>query len=56
MQGTVRKMSGAVADRFALKERGYLREGYFADLTVFNEDELKAAIPDKEQSFGIEKA
>jgi dihydroorotase len=27
-------MSHAVADCFSIKERGYIREGYFADLVV----------------------
>jgi dihydroorotase len=30
----VEKMSHAVADCFQIKERGYIREGYFADLVV----------------------
>ena len=55
MGKTVRRMTGAIADRFQLKDRGYLREGYFADLTVFDEDALKNAVPDQERSFGIEK-
>ena len=52
---TVRKMTGAVADRFQLPERGYLKPGYYADVTVFNEAAIKAATPDQERSFGIEK-
>ena len=52
-ENTVRRMSGAVADRFSLHERGYIRPGYFADLTVFSEEELKNAIPDQQKSFGI---
>lgn len=55
MPNTVRKMTGAVADRFAIKERGYIRPGYFADLTVFNESVLRDSQPDQEHSFGIEK-
>ncbi len=55
MEKTVRRMTGAAADRFHLRERGYLREGYYADVTVFDEEALKAAIPDQEKSFGIEK-
>jgi N-acyl-D-amino-acid deacylase len=55
MPNTIRRMTGAIADRFMLPERGYLKEGYFADLTVFNEDEIKKAVPDQERSFGIEK-
>ena len=55
MEHTIRRMSGAVADRFGLRERGYIRPGYFADLTVFCEEELKEAIPDQTKSFGIRK-
>jgi N-acyl-D-amino-acid deacylase len=53
MPNTVRKMTGATADRFCLDKRGYLKEGYYADLTVFDEAELKAAIPDQPKAFGI---
>ena len=55
MPSTIRRMTGAIADRFMLPERGYLKEGYFADLTVFDEDEIRRAVPDRESSFGIEK-
>ena len=52
---TIRRMTGATADRFMLQDRGYLKEGYYADLTVFDEDALKNGVPDQEKSFGIEK-
>lgn len=52
---TVRKMTGAVADRFSIAERGYVKPGYFADLTVFDEDVLKSTTPDQSKSFGIER-
>ena len=55
MPNTVRRMTGAWADRFMLPERGYLKEGYYADLTVFDEEALKNGTPDREDSFGIEK-
>lgn len=55
MPGTVRKMTGAVVDRFSLPERGYIREGYYADLTVFDEKELSEATPDQQKPFGIKK-
>ena len=55
MQNTVRKMTGAVADRFSLKNRGYIKPGYFADLTVFDERKLRDGQPGLEKSFGIEK-
>jgi dihydroorotase/N-acyl-D-amino-acid deacylase len=32
----IRKMTSSVADRLRIKERGLLREGYFADVVVFD--------------------
>jgi dihydroorotase len=32
----VEKMCHGPADRFQISERGYLREGYFADLAIVN--------------------
>ncbi len=55
MSAAVRKMSGAVADRFGLKDRGYVTAGAFADLTVFDEAALLAGEEDCGHSFGIEK-
>ena len=55
LPNTVRKMTGAVADRFMIKERGYLKEGYYADLTIFDEEKVRNGIPDQEKAFGIEK-
>ena len=55
MPRTIRRMTGAAADRFSIPERGYLREGYYADLTVFNEEKLKSGVPGQGKSFGIEK-
>lgn len=54
MPNTIRKMSGGVADRFSIKERGYLKAGYYADITIFNEEKLRNGIEDRESSFGIE--
>ena len=54
MPRTIRKMTGATADRFKLKDRGYIRAGYFADITIFDEDKLKNSIPNQGKSFGIE--
>jgi dihydroorotase len=34
IEKVVQKMSHAVADCFDIAERGYLREGYFADLVI----------------------
>lgn len=55
MPRMIRKMTGAVADRFSIKDRGYVRPGCHADFTVFNEAELKNAVPDQSKAFGIEK-
>ncbi len=55
LPNTIRRMTGAIADRYGIPQRGYLREGYYADLTVFDEDALKAGVPDQEKPFGIEK-
>ena len=55
MPATVRRMTGATADRFGIPERGYLREGYYADLTVFDETALKNGVPACGKSFGIDK-
>ena len=52
---TIRKMTGATAERFMLKDRGYIRPGCHADLVVFDEDAIRSATPDQEKSFGIEK-
>lgn len=55
MPNTIRKMTGAVADRFSLKNRGYIKPGYYADITIFNESKLRNGEPDQGHSFGIEK-
>ena len=55
MANTIRRMTGATADRFRLADCGYIRPGCFADLTVFDEAEIKAATPDQEKSFGIRR-
>jgi N-acyl-D-amino-acid deacylase len=41
LEDVVHKMTGASADRFQLKGRGYLREGYAADVTIFDHDAIK---------------
>jgi N-acyl-D-amino-acid deacylase len=55
MPRTIRKMTGAVADRFSIPDRGYVKPGYFADLTVFDEGALKDGVPDQSRAFGIER-
>ena len=41
LQNTIHKMTGATADRFKVKNRGYIKEGYAADITIFNYEEIK---------------
>ncbi len=53
MPATIHRMTGAIADRFMIPARGYVREGNYADLTVFDEEALRSAIPDQSCSFGI---
>ena len=36
LEDAIRKMSGAVADRLLIRDRGLLREGMFADVMVFD--------------------
>lgn len=55
MPRAIRKMTGAVADRFSIPARGYVKPGYFADLTVFDETALKDGRPDQSRAFGIER-
>lgn len=36
LETAIYKMTGMPADRMGLNDRGYLREGYFADITIFD--------------------
>ena len=55
LEKTIARMTGATAERFRLCDRGYIRPGYYADLTVFCEEELSSATPNQKKSFGIRK-
>ena len=55
MPKTIRKMTGGVADRFSIPERGYIKPGYYADITVFDETALREGQSDQGHPFGIEK-
>ena len=41
IEKVVRKMTGKTADRYKIPERGYLREGYKADITVIDLDNMR---------------
>ncbi len=36
----IRKMTGATADRFKINDRGYIKEGLAADITIFDESAI----------------
>ena len=40
-QSLIRKMTGAVADRFKIHKRGYLKEGFMADITIVDWKNVK---------------
>lgn len=41
LEDAVRKMSGATAQRLSIRDRGILREGYFADVSIFDAAEIR---------------
>ena len=41
IEKVVHKMTGKTADRYKIPERGYLREGYKADITVIDLDKIR---------------
>lgn len=41
LEKVIHKMTGKTADRFGIKQRGYLKEGYFADVCVFDDTKMK---------------
>lgn len=45
LEKIVQKMSHAVADCFAIRERGYIREGYYADLVIVDPDRSLTVAP-----------
>ncbi len=57
LEEAVRKMSGATAQRLGLQDRGLLREGFFADITVLDPGRVidRATFPEPHQyAEGIE--
>ena len=55
LEKTVRQMTGATADRFHIPERGYLKEGYFADMTVFDPEEIRPSGMPEGRPHGIKQ-
>jgi N-acyl-D-amino-acid deacylase len=55
LEEAIYKMTKKPATTFNMTDRGELKEGYYADITVFDESKLRDGITDQEQSFGIEK-
>ena len=55
MPNTIRKMTGAVAERFSIQKRGQIKPGYFADLTIFDKTKLREGSQDQDKPCGIEK-
>lgn len=53
LERTVRQMTGAAADRFRIPERGYLKEGLIADITVFDPKEIRPSDQPEGKPHGI---
>ena len=51
LEEAIRKMSSAGAQRFNLRDRGLLHEGYFADVVIFDPETIsdKATYADSHQ-------
>jgi N-acyl-D-amino-acid deacylase len=43
LEEAIRRMTGLPAQKFNLKNRGLIKEGYFADIVIFDEDEISDA-------------
>ena len=57
LEDAIRKMSSAVATRLQIRDRGVLKEGMFADITIFNPETVidRATFEDPHQlSVGVE--
>ncbi len=44
VESVVHKMTGATVDRFKIERRGYLKAGYFADITVLDFENMKVDV------------
>ncbi len=50
----IRKMTGATAEQYNISDRGFVREGKKADITIFNPDKLNYKEGTEESPTGIE--
>lgn len=41
LEQMIRKMTGLTADSLVIKNKGYIKDGYDADLVIFDEERLK---------------
>ena len=41
LEEAVHKMSGATAERYSIKDRGFLKDGFVADITVFDWENIR---------------
>lgn len=53
LEKTIAKMTGQAAQRFHLQDRGFIREGYWADLNVLDPDHLQDRIQEELPPLGI---
>ncbi|PKM72762.1 MAG: hypothetical protein CVU91_06960 [Firmicutes bacterium HGW-Firmicutes-16] len=53
LKDMIHRMTGMAADRYMIPERGYLKEGYFADITVFDKNEIGPGASDEGRPLGI---
>jgi N-acyl-D-amino-acid deacylase len=54
LEQAVYKLSGHPAARFGLKQRGFIKPGYFADLVIFDEEQISdSATYEKPQQHAV---
>ena len=41
MNEAIHKLTGLAAEKLRIKERGYLKEGYYADIVIFDPEKIK---------------
>lgn len=49
----IHRMTGRAAERYLIKERGLIKEGYFADITVFDENRIGPGESEEGRPEGI---